>query len=195
MNICPKPVRWSAIYDRLLRACQEHAIASRPPVPLILAGWSCSDDFDKAQRWTATKAWAEQNGLVEFLTVTPDEWYSVEKPSPYPRGPRRASWRFEPVPTPSRDDIEAAFIRLSEDWAKIAGDLCRCTRPSRITGKKRRRLLVMRSPSAPRPPWGEWDKLDEGDARRGFTEFRRRVNAAAAPLEIDHLDFEIERIP
>jgi len=198
VDICPKPLRWKAIYERLLSACEGNAIASRPPVPLILSGWSYTNDAEKAERWKATKAWAEQNALSELITVPPEDWYSVEKPSSYPIGPlgrpTYLPWRFEPAPKPSADDVKAAFVRLIDKWAKIAGALSEYTRPSRITGRKRRRLLVTRLPSAPPPPWGDWGKLGGGDPRRRFTELRQAVNAAVAPLEIDHIDFEIEHI-
>lgn len=196
MNICPIPTRWNAIYESLLKACTSQATASKPPVPLILNSWWSMNDVEKVERWEETKTWAEENGFSELLTVAPEEWYSVDEPSTYDigplGGPMYLPWRFEPSPIPSPDQVETVFIKLTENWEKIAGELSQYTRPSRITGKKRRRLVVVRVPSAPSPRWGDWNKLAVGHSRRRFTEFRRAVNEAIAPFEIDHIDFEVE---
>jgi hypothetical protein len=58
-----------------------------------------------------------------------------------------------------------------------------------------RRLVVSVSQSAPSPPWGDWNRLANNESRRAFTELRRKVNTAIAPLEIDHIDFEIKPTP
>lgn len=196
MNICPIPTRWNAIYQSLLKARKAHAIASKPPVPLILNGWMFTNDVEKAERWEETKTWAEENGFNQLLAVAPEEWYSVDKPSNYDigslGGPMYPPWRTEPLPIPPPDQVETSFTKLKDNWEEIAGKLFQYTRPSGITGKKKRRLVVSRLPSAPDPPWGGWDRLAVGDSRRSFTEFRRAVNSTIAPFEIDHIDFVTE---
>ena len=101
-------------------------------------------------------------------------------------------WKPEPAPVPSAAIIAMALTRLKETWPDVAGELSRYTCPSRITGKKARRLVILLSPSSPPPPWGDWKRLPDDDSRRAFTKLRKAINAAIAPVEIDHVEFEIE---
>jgi hypothetical protein len=87
MNICPKPERWQEVYETLTARYSEQAISKAPPKPLILAGWACSNDVEKADRWRETVLWAEQNGFSELTKIDSDDWYSVEQPSSYEIGP------------------------------------------------------------------------------------------------------------
>ena len=127
MDICPKPLRWHAIYKSQLDACEKEAIASKPPVPLILNGWVYSNDVEKAERWNATKDWAERNRISELVTFPPEDWYSVEETSSCAIGPLGSPvyfpWRFEPASRPSVAEVRAALTRLTDNWAQIAGDL------------------------------------------------------------------------
>lgn len=82
MNICPNPGRWHEIYERLLSACAERNL-TKPPLPLILNGWVGTNDVEKAERWAETVDWAERHGLADLVTVQPQDWYTVEKPSSY----------------------------------------------------------------------------------------------------------------
>jgi hypothetical protein len=196
MNICPIPLRWNEIYEALLSACKEKRIASSPPVPLILSGWVYSNDVEKAETWKATESWAQENGLTEHVVVPEGDWYAVEHPYIGAVGPFGAPmylpWKFKPEPIPSAANIEAALKRLIEAWGDVAGELNHCTRPYRITGAKARRLVVLVLPSASLPPWGDWKSLPKDDSRRTFTKLRQAINRATAPLEIDHVEFEIE---
>jgi hypothetical protein len=38
-RICPHPIQWNAIYERLLRIAEERPELPTPPIPLILNGW------------------------------------------------------------------------------------------------------------------------------------------------------------
>ena len=99
------------------------------------------------------------------------------------------SWSFEPKPVVSEKDAAHAVVLLQADWEKIAGpELCKMTRPLRLTGAKQRRLLVYADQFA-RPLWGTWTKLTAGPERREFTRLRAAVNAAIHPLKIDHIEF------
>lgn len=77
-NICPLPIKWNAIYNALEEARKKSANPIPPsPIPLILAGWSYSTDFDKRIRWEETIQWAEQHGFEHLLQgVNDDEWYT-----------------------------------------------------------------------------------------------------------------------
>ena len=196
MNICPIPLRWNRIYEALLSACKERGIASAPPVPLILNGWVYSNDVQKSETWRATESWAQENGLAEHVVIPAGEWYAIEHPHSGAVGPlgdpMYLPWKFEPEPIPSAASIEAALTRLTEAWDNVAGELSEYSRPCRITGSKARRLVVALSPSAPPPPWGDWKKLPQDESRRSFTKLRQAINAAIAPVEIDHVEFESE---
>lgn len=198
VNICPKPFRWHEIYERLRKGCSERD-TSPPPTPLILNGWVYSNDVEKADRWAKTVEWAKQNGLVDLIQLEPQDWYVVEQPSTYQLGPlggpTHLPWHFEPAEKPSDEAAEAALARLLENWPRIAGEVARHTKPTRITGEKLRRLVVAVALSAPPPPWGDWDRLAEDESRRAFTELRRAVNSTVAPLEIDHIEFEVGSVP
>ena len=196
MNICPNPRRWHEIDERLLGVCAERKITRLPPKPLILNGWVSTNDLEKAHRWAETVNWAEKHGLADLVAVDPPDWYAVEKPSSCPigplGGPMYLPWRFDSVARPSEQSVRAAFEALLNNWVSIAGELALFTQPSRFTGAKMRRLVVSVSQSAASPPWGQWNRLANDESRRAFTELRRKVNTTIAPLEIDHIDFELE---
>lgn len=195
MNICPNPARWHEIYERLLSASAERDL-EKPPIALILNGWAATNDVEKARRWAKTVKWAERHGLADLVTVQPKEWYMVEEPSSYLigplGGPMYLQWRSEPAAKPANDAANDALNKLSANWAMISPELAAFTKPSRFTGTKMRRLLVTVLQGAPSPPWGRWDRLANDQSRREFTELRKRVNLTIAPLEIDHIDFELE---
>jgi hypothetical protein len=51
-----------------------------PPIPLILAGWAFSNDFEKQQRWQETIVWAESHCCLELVRDLPlNSMYVVEK--------------------------------------------------------------------------------------------------------------------
>jgi len=199
VNICPNPRYWHEIYECLLAVCAERKLSRLPPKPLILGGWWATNDLEKARRWAETVNWAEKHGLADLVVVGPPDWYAVEEPSSHTvgplGGPMYLPWRLDPVAKPSEQSVRAAFDALLENWATIAGELARFTQPSRFTGAKMRRLVVSVSQSAASPPWGQWDRLANDESRRAFTELRRKVNATISPLEIDHIDFELEPTP
>ena len=197
MNICPNPMRWNAVYEALVLECSKRGIRSAPPKPLILAGWVYSNDFQKADCWKATIAWAEQYGISEITRIEPKDWYCVDQPSSHKIGPLGGPmflpWRSDPAIPPNADDVRLALAKLVASWPQAAGILSEFTHPSRITGKKSRRLVVLLSPSAPQPPWGDWNRLATDESRRAFTHFRRAINAITSPVEFDHIDFEEQR--
>jgi hypothetical protein len=195
-RICPIPASWNQIFERLLDYAGNHACTpGRPPTPLILAGWNFSNDTEKAHRWNETVAWAEVNGCAAIVEGIPDaDFYQVDKRDDRPRGPFGGPcyrpWDFEAKERPSREDIATRLESLSAQWADIAGpNLGAATRPLAFTGKKARRLVVSAEETAV-SPWGDWTRLSSDESkRRTFTRFRRAVNAALAPHEVDHIDF------
>ncbi len=194
-EICPLPIHWHRVH----MALSEAAVAADrkippPPTPLILSGWNFTNDVVKHERWRQTVAWAEKWGFAGIIQeLTPEMMHRVEHPTAYDigpmGGPMHLPWNYEPRPIVSNADAEHAVNLLQADWGKIAGpDLCNITRPLRLTGKKRRKLLVGVDPSAT-PPWGTWTALTTGPERRSFTRFRAAVNATIDPLMVDHIDF------
>ena len=195
--VCPLPRVWHDIHMALCHAWQESGEPGEPPpVPLILAGWAFSNDVDKQNRWRATLRWAEEHGFSHLIPPLAErDSYRVNQLSNYEigpgGGPMYLPWRFEPATRPSPEGEAQAIQALRVNWPTIAGDaLARATEPLALTGRKRRRLLVhVRADCT--PPWGTWTHLAGGETRRTFTLLRRAVNEAIAPLEVDHIDFEV----
>jgi hypothetical protein len=49
--------------------------------------------------------------------------------------------------------------------------------------------LLVSANFATNPPWGTWSKKSAGEKGKAFTMFRRDINEAISPMEIDHIDF------
>jgi hypothetical protein len=194
VNICPNPRRWHEIYERLRVVCRDRKLPL-PPMPLILNGWAYSNDVQKAATWDATVRWAAENDVSDLLLVDSGDWYCVEKPSVYEigplGGPMYLPWRLEPSTRPGREATENAIQLLKRNWATVADEIAQYTKPLRFTGRKMRRLLVSVACDAPLPPWGDWTQRANDESRGAFTSFRKSVNQAIAPLEVDHIEFEI----
>jgi len=189
------PPVWSAIYSRLMaaREASDKAIPE-PPSPLILGGWVSTNDVEKRLRWQSTVAWAARWGVSHLIgELSPDQMYRVSSLTDYEVGPMGGPmylpWNWEPRDTVSPEAAARALDILRSTWTEIAGDhLAQSTRPLRLTGRKRRRLLVF-AQNDMEPPWGSWASLGPGIERRSFTRLRAAVNSAIAPLEVDHIDF------
>lgn len=188
-------MHWHRVFNRLADAAiKSGRDVPPPPVPLILNGWVYSNDIEKRERWRQTLAWAEKWGLAAIMEeLTPDMMLRVEHPTSYAIGPSYGPmylpWSFEAKPVVSNEDAERAVAILQPDWERIAGpDLYKITRPLRLTGTKKRRLVVNADPVAT-PGWGTWTRLSDGPDRREFTRLRDAVNAAIHPLSVDHIDF------
>lgn len=188
--VCPLPGAWDRVFHKLSRATAGNE-APKPPVPLILNGWFFSNDFDKQQRWRETCLWAEEHHLEDIVGgIAADEWYRVESMSGY-RPYSSGTWRSEPSPKPTAERVTDIEAELQRDWSAIVGpELAAMTRPTRLTGSKRQRLLVA-AREGTQAPWGAWDCLVAN--RHTFTEFRDAVNRAVHPHWIDHIDFWIDR--
>lgn len=198
VSICPNPKKWNVLFKQLSEHANTHVcIPSRPPAPLILAGWAYSNDVEKMLRWRETVDWAEANGCTDILeTILDNDFYTVDEPSDYQIGPLGGPcyrpWDFEAKLRPSPNEIVQHFEYLSAHWANIIeSGLAAITRPWAFTGKKARRLVVQ-AESAAVPPWGDWTSLSPDEQkRRAFTRFRSAVNTAIAPHEVDHIDFVV----
>ena len=102
----------------------------------------------------------------------------------------RLPWHSEPKERPSDEKVDLALRKLKAFWLQVAGtELAKNTEPMRFSGKKQRRLVVKANPDY-QPPWGGWDSLWGGD-RRSFAHLRQTVNYLIAPLEVDHIDFDV----
>jgi hypothetical protein len=194
--VCPNPSRWNGVFTQLVEFAEVHSCSPRrPPTPLILAGWTYSNDTEKMRRWTETVDWASANGCAGIVEgVSDQEFYQVEIPTSYLIGPMGGPcyrpWDFEEKVRPSDEVLAKHFEYLSAHWADTVGsDLSTITRPVAFTGKKARRLLVQADDEA-FPPWGGWSYRASDEARRrSFTRFRSAVNKAIGPHEVDHIKF------
>jgi hypothetical protein len=197
-RICPNPQRWNDVFKQLVEYAEAHLChPSRPPTPLILAGWAHSNDTEKMCRWRETVGWASANGCGYIIEgISHQDFYQVEKPTSHSVGPMGCPcyrpWDSEAKVRPPEDDLAKHLEYLSAHWADIAGaGLSIVTRPAAFTGKKARRLLVEAEVTAT-PPWGGWLYRAPDEAkRRTFTRFRSAVNKAISPHEIDHIEFTI----
>jgi hypothetical protein len=133
----------------------------------------------------------DQHGFRLAPTLLAEiEWHVVDELSHYAAMPEpKLPWKSEPSTRPDEGLVVAAMAELKKDWQSVAGEnLASITTPIKFTGPKRRRLL-MSYEEGTLPPWGSWVSLT-GDTAT-FTGFRARVNACIAPLEVDHIDFEV----
>jgi hypothetical protein len=195
LAVCPMPMLWMEIHQRLKNAAMNlKPPLDPPPIPLVLAGWNYSNDVQKQERWSETLAWAELHGLARIIGDLPDSaMYWVESPSTYEvgplGGPMYLQWRFEPARRVTNEEARAAIEKLNEEWETVAGGtLSMITCPLRLSGSKKRRLVVY-ADCGGSPPWGTWSSMAYGEQRRSFTRLRSAVNAAIAPLTVDHIDF------
>lgn len=78
--ISPQPNIWHHIHQIL----EQHWVTelkdkniSKPPIPLILAGWNFSEDWEKKSRWTETLVWADSNGAMHLIPelIDNDKYY------------------------------------------------------------------------------------------------------------------------
>jgi hypothetical protein len=160
---------------------------------MILAGWAFSNDRQKQLRWQETIEWAKRHGCAELVTSLPlDSMHVVGALSDYEigpgGGPMYLQWSFDSKAKVGIQEKQAAIEKLGANWTEVAGSLSAFTEPMRFTGAKGRRLLVSVNCDFS-PPWGSWTKLEDAERRRHFTRFRADVNAAIAPLVVDHIDF------
>ena len=192
---------WHEAYQRLTRYTKTRkCVPPLPPKPLILSGWTYSNDIEKKNRWEETVRWATDNGCVELTNGIPDsEFYFVDEPTTYTVGPMGGPmyrhWDYKEKNCPSSEVLEKNMKTLLDHWPEIAGkELSSITRPLVFTGNKARRLLVQ-ADSASQPPWGGWTYLSGVESeRRTFTRFRAAVNKAISPHEVDHIDFITDEI-
>jgi hypothetical protein len=199
MRICPQPVIWHQVFERLQAHAHRHAcVPAHPPIPLILGGWAYSNDTEKLHRWEATVQWADKNGCSDLLKdIAEDQFYCVESPTTYTvgsmGGPMYREWDFQPRNKPDVEILDSLLKVLRSRWVEIAGpEISSITQPIQFDGAKARRLVVLAKSSAT-PPWGAWTKLaSDENKRRSFTRLRASVNAAIAPHEVDHIDFQTQ---
>ena len=194
--VCPQPDAWVRVHAALKRAWEEAGRrAPPPPVPLILTGWCCTNDLEKAQRWRETVAWARGHNFEHLVPdLRGEDKYCVEELTTYEvgpyGGPMYLPWSFHSKAVPDVDSVTAALSILLKNWPSIVGsNLGQMTKPLRFTGQKKRRLVV-KADAEQIPPWGGWNHLAPGEERRAFTRLRSAINQAIAPLVVDHIDFE-----
>jgi hypothetical protein len=194
-KICPNPLPWHDLFARLTaHARMRTCIPPSPPKPLILAGWTYSNDVEKLRRWEETVAWARINGCDDILEISDQDFYCVDEPTSYTLGPLGGPmyrpWDFKAKDRPPPNLVIEHIETLKSRWQDIASpELSLITRPFMFTGTKARRLLVHANASA-HPPWGGWSHLSAVESeRRTFTNFRSSINKAIYPFEVDHVDF------
>jgi hypothetical protein len=193
-RVCPKPSIWNDVYKRLRQVAATRPDLDEPPVPLILAGWAYSNDVEKMDRWQRTIQWAKAAGCEEIVaSLNPEDFRCVKVLTAYEvgplYGPMYRPWDFERKERPTDAEIEEALQKLNSQWLSIAGSFAADTKPLCFSGDKARQLLVGVLGDA-RPPWGHWNKRSSvEEERRTFTTFRRAVNDAIKPMEVDHIVF------
>jgi hypothetical protein len=193
-DVCPYPRIWADVHQALIKRWEAVRDGSpEPPNPLILAGWAYSNDVEKQRRWQRTVEWARERGWDDLVRIAPEAMYRVQALTDYTvgpgGGPMYLDWDFTPKRAPSDQECQHALDVLMEAWDSIAAEMAHATWPLRFSGAKRRRLVVLADRMVT-PPWGGWGWRAAGEARRAFTRFRQRVNAAIAPLHVDHIDFD-----
>lgn len=195
-RICPQGDSWARLHRQLINFSRSNSCKpTEPPEPLILAGWAFSNDAEKIDRWDKTVLWARENGCMEIVDgLSNDEFYQfklVMSAGVSPNGgPMLLPWNFEARTRPEKIALDEIFMKLMKDWVSIVGDeLASATFPTKITGKKARRLVV-KITSDYVPPWGDWSVRSADEAKRGtFSLLRQEINRCVAPHVFDHIDF------
>ncbi len=77
-KICPKPQKWQELWD-LLPNKQRIEGRWNPPLPLILAAWWETNDFEKKERLYAHIHYAESENALDLIceyleNLTNDDW-------------------------------------------------------------------------------------------------------------------------
>ena len=195
-EVCPFPPEWAELHQRLVRHALRRGLPE-PPWPLVLSGWSYSNDVEKAERWQRMKQWAVEHGLEHWVLSVPKErmyrvWTLTTHEVGPLGGPLKLSWDLESKATIAKDRRRDVVALLQSAWDEVAGlELCNTTWPIELTGQKGRRLLV-RASRASSPPWGGWTWRSEDEKeRKAFTRFRSAINDLIAPHEIDHVVFDV----
>jgi hypothetical protein len=199
----PLPADWAKIHSQLSKAwiLKEDRQIPKPPVPLILAGAAFSSADDIRARWIDLIVWANEYGfssvLITNLPESPD--YDVAERIAGVSADGKGWWPeigeqfHKPKKMPSKDKIFETMKRLKVEWEEIVGiELGKATIPKKFTGKKARRLVVIANPYFT-PPWGSWYSASRNP--NAFSTFRKTINAAISPMEVDDIDFTTESWP
>ena len=190
--VCPKPIVWDRIYQRLRHYWQQGGEAGpEPPVPLILGGWNFSSDYEKNQRWLSLIEWAREAGCPELIPkLTEEEGHWVPEYCANDGVPNWYLQSNEPKKALESEGYRAAMEAIKARWVYVAGpELADIAIPFLFAGAKGRNLVVVVEPGHT-PPWGTWTTLSAVESeRRTFTLFRKRVNEVIAPHEVDHVTF------
>lgn len=193
--VCPQPLIWSEIFKLLNRYWKEQLLCkgAPPPRPLILGGWTFSNDYDKNERWKETKNWARERSCVKLIPeLSNEEAYMTHTFSswiPY----KFSNWNEEPRVRPEREKVAHYMKELFQVWPGIVDpEFGQKTKPLILTGKKLRRLVVLYQPEY-LPPWGSWSNHLAKGSPSQFTLLRKQVNSLLAPHEVDHIDFTEDR--
>jgi len=192
----PMPSDWAKVHDALTKAwiIRSDNTVPKPPTPLILAGAAFSTAGEIRSRWIDLIKWSNEFGFAEILLnnlgFAPDvdvaEQIAGVKDAG--RGHPVLGDQFQQTKLkPTNEAVRIALDLLVQDWAEIVGEeLAGFTKPRKFTGHKCRRLVVSADPEYV-PPWGRWHSASKNP--ESFTKFRRAVNNAISPLEVDVIDF------
>lgn len=73
--ISPIPKIWHEIHQNLEIYWKNEfdSKGDKPPIPLILAGWNFSSDFEKSERWKSTLKWAEERNCKHLIKDLGDD--------------------------------------------------------------------------------------------------------------------------
>jgi len=108
-------MQWHETFERLTNYAQRNPCTpASPPKPLILAGWTYSNDIEKMQRWEETVGWAEKNGCSNIVSsISDQDFYFVENPTSNTVGPMGGpmyrAWDFNSKDRPSSEVLEKTW--------------------------------------------------------------------------------------
>jgi hypothetical protein len=196
IRVCPLPLVWAKIHRELSRIATKNLGVPLPPVPLILAGWNFSDDFEKNDRWESTVEWTKKFGGEELIsTLKSNDYYCVDQFT------RPAFFDYQwgetspPGVRPADDELTNLIEKISIHWDQIAEVDSAFTRPLNFAGAKARSLIVEFDTNE-LPSWGTWGNEPGGyhnqrfTNKASFTALRQRINDAIQPHKIDHVVFQ-----
>lgn len=184
----PHPHNWIRLLSELIEArnrCIGDSILL-PPIPFSLRKKGQGAAQQIRRQWCALVTWAREHDFdscLDFFCQHPPGYDVAEYFAQSPRPDFGPDERARPVPHTLL--VKKAEQYLLRNWPKIVGiEFARSSRPVRLEGAKKRRLVIAVNPEQT-PSWGSWEADAHGSQR--FASTQRLINRALWPMEISIL--------
>lgn len=80
IQICPLPLAWEILHNKLLAYSSANKKVERPPLPLVLEAWDQATDEEKLLRWLEFISWARKNNCQHIiLSLNESDFYCTKR--------------------------------------------------------------------------------------------------------------------